>query len=126
MGDAVAAVASLAGEGQPVAVAVELRAPGDQLVDPLGGLADDVFDHLPVAQLAAGLQRVGHVVLEAVLRIEDRGDASLGMGAVGLPQASLVQHQDRELRVDGQGRAQPARPPPMISTSVKKWGTCLG
>ena len=86
VGDAVAAVAALAAQGQPVAGAVELRAPVDQLVDALRGLADHVLDHLPVAERAAGLEGVGHVVLEAVVRIEHGGDAALGVGAVGLLQ----------------------------------------
>ncbi len=68
VGDAVAAVSALASQDQAVAGLVELGAPVDQLVDPLRALADDPLDHLAVAERPAGLERVGHVVLDAVLQ----------------------------------------------------------
>ena len=75
---------------------VELRAPVDQFADPLRRLADHVLDHLPIAQRAAGLERVGHVVLEAVVRIEHAGDAALGVVAVRLHDAVLGDDHHRE------------------------------
>ena len=41
-----------------------------------------------IAQRAAGRERVGDVILEAVLGIEHAGDAPLGVVAVRLPQAA--------------------------------------
>ena len=55
----------------------------DQFLDPPRGLADHPLDDLRIAERAAGLERVGHVVLEAVFRIDHAGDAALGIGAVG-------------------------------------------
>ena len=54
----------------------------DKLLDPPRGLADHLPDDLRIAERAAGLERVGHVVLEAVLRIDHARDAALGEGAV--------------------------------------------
>ena len=105
---------------------VEVRAPVDQLVDPLGRFADDHLDDLRVAQPAAGGERVGDVVLEAVLGIEHAGDAPLGVVAVRLSQPVLGDHQHRELGSTASAARSPARPPPMISTSVKWCGTRLG
>ena len=50
VGDAVAAVSALAAQGQAVALPVELRAPADQLARCAGRLADDLLDHLPIAE----------------------------------------------------------------------------
>ena len=89
---------------------VELRAPLDQFRDARGRLAHDALDHLRIAQRTAGLERVGHVLLEAVVRIEHAGDASLGVAAVGLLDALLGDHDDREFRIDRQRRPQAGQP----------------
>ena len=95
--------------------------------NPLGRLADDHLDDVAIAQVAAGRQRVGHVVLEAVFRVEHAGDAPLGVVAVRLPQAVLGDHQHATARGSAASAARkPASPPPMISTSVKWCGTRLG
>ena len=62
------AVSALAAQGQLPADLVELRAPLDQLVDSPGGLAHHPLDHRRVAQRAAGLDRVGRVVLDPIVR----------------------------------------------------------
>ena len=61
-------------------------------------------------RVAACLERVGHVVLEAVLRVEHAGDAPLSVVAVGLQQALLGDHQHAHPRVDGQCRSQAGQP----------------
>ena len=64
-----------------------------------------------IAQRAAGLERVGHVVLEAVVRIEHAGDAALGRSCCSTARMpSLAIDHDRELRIDGQRRPQPGQP----------------
>ena len=106
MDDAVVAVAAFASQGQLSAGLVELGAPGDQFLDPLRGLADHLLDDRPVAQRAAGLERVADMVLEAVFGVHDAGDAALGVGAVRYGESILGDHQHRQPRIDGQGRPQ--------------------
>ena len=66
--DAVVAVAPFAPQRQAARFLVEVRAPGDQLVDLRRRLADHHLDDVRIAQAAAGGERVGDVVLEAILR----------------------------------------------------------
>ena len=106
------AVAAFASECEMAGLDIEPRSPGDQLLDPAGGLADDHFDDLFVAQTGPGGERVLDVVLEAVLGIGDAGDAALGVGAVRLPQAVLGDDQDGQSRVDRRGRPQSGQPAP--------------
>ena len=93
---------------------VEVGAPVDQLADPVGRLAHDHLDDFGIAQALAGRQRVGDVVVEAVLGIEHAGDAPLGVVAVAL--AHLVLGHDQDAVGSGMPSAQrnPAIPPPMI------------
>ena len=88
-------------------VLVEVRAPVDQLLDVLGGFADDHLDDVGVAERAAGDERVGDVVLEAVLGIDHAGDAALGVGAVGLLDRVLGDHEHAEAGIDGDRGPQP-------------------
>ena len=67
---------------------------------PIGRLAHDHFDHCGIAQLAAGGERIGHVIVEAILRVEHAGDAPLGVAAIGLSQAALGDDDDRKYRID--------------------------
>ncbi len=86
-------VASFAAQGDVAVDLVEMRAPVDQLADPHGCLADDHLDDLGVAEPLAGRQRVGDVVVEPILGVEDPGDAPLGVVAVAL--ADLVLGDDQ-------------------------------
>ena len=81
-----------------------------ELLDPPRGLADYPLDDFGIAERAAGLQRVGHVVLEAIFRIDHAGDAALGVGAVGVLQAVFGDDQHREPRIGAQGGANPSQP----------------
>ena len=65
----------------------------DQFADPLRGFADDHFDNGRIAQVAAGGERVGDVILETVFGIEHARDAPLGVAAVRLLQAVLGDDQ---------------------------------
>ena len=89
---------------------VELRAPVDQFADPQGGLAHHVLDHRRIAERAAGFERVGHVVLDAVVRVHDRGHSALSVVAIGLPNRLLGDDHDREPGIDGQRRPQTGQP----------------
>ena len=84
MHDAIVAVAPFAAQREFAGFQIEVRAPVDQLANALRGVADDHFDDLAIAQLAAGRERVGDVIFEAIFRIEHAGDAPLGVGAVRL------------------------------------------
>ena len=81
-----------------------------ELLDPPRGLADHALHDLGIAERAAGLEGIGHVVLEAVLRIDHAGDAALGTRTVGVLQVVLGDDQDREPRVGGQGGAESGQP----------------
>ncbi len=72
------AVSPFAAQVQAAGVLVEVGSPADQFVDPGRRLADDHLDHLAGShRFAAGRERVGDVVLEAIFRIHDAGDAPL-------------------------------------------------
>ena len=124
--DAVVAMAAFAAQGEAAGFEVEMRAPFDQFADPLGRLANDHLDHLAIAELAAGGERVGDVVLEAVFGIPNAGDAPLGIGAVRLMQLSLLTTTTESRGSVAIAARRPASPPPMISTSEKACGTRLG
>ena len=79
--DAAVAVATFASQGQAPAFRRN-ACPRRPVPRSVGRLADDHLHNLRIAQIAAGLQRIGHVVLEAVLRVDHAGDAPLGEGAV--------------------------------------------
>jgi len=76
--DPVVAVTPLAAELELTVPLVELRAPGDQFTDPIRGFMNHRFDHVFVAEATPRDQRVGDVVVEPVLRIDDARNASLG------------------------------------------------
>ena len=69
---------------------VERSAPLDQLANVPRRLADDHLDDFAIAQPGAGDERVGDVVFEAVLGVQDAGDAALGVGAVRFLQLVLA------------------------------------
>ncbi len=110
MHDAVVAVAPFATEGQLAGFDVELRPPADQLANSLGRFADHHFHDGRIAQFAAGGERVGDVVLEAVFGIEHAGNAPLGILAVRLLQIVLADDQDFERRIDRNRRPHPGQP----------------
>jgi hypothetical protein len=106
MHDPVVAVASLTAERERAIPFVEPRAPGDQFGDASGGLANDGIDHVLVAQAAAGGERVGDMVVEAVLRIDDAGDASLGPLTRRALQVVFRDHRHRQPLVNRERRPQ--------------------
>ena len=104
MHDAVMAVASLATQLQAAVVRVKPRAPGDQFGDPRRSLAHDRIDHILVTESAAGGERVGNMIVEAVLRVDDTGNPSLRPLARRTLQIVLRDHRHRKPRIDGQRR----------------------
>ena len=80
--DAVVAVPALAGERRARVArrwpGVERRAEAHQVADRLRRLGDELAHDVLVAQPGAGGQRVAHVVLERVARVEHAGEAALG------------------------------------------------
>ena len=67
-----------------VGVAIEARAPVDQLADVARALLDEHADGGLVAQAVAGADRVGGVQLGAVVGADRRGDAALRVAGVAL------------------------------------------
>ena len=104
MGDPVAVVPALAGQGQlAVGVVVEDRAERDQLADGLGALGDQRPHGVGVAGARAGDQGVVLVLLGGVTRAEGRGDAALGpLGRAGVED---VLGDDQDLARPGRGAA---------------------
>ena len=120
-------VAPFAAQGDVAVDLVEMRAPVDQLADPIGCLADDHLDDLGVAEPLAGGQRVGDVVVEPVLGVEDAGDPALGVVAVALADLVLGDDQHAVAARGSPARpGSPAIPPPMTRTSVKWCGSSRG
>ena len=87
-------MAPFAGQGHLAVDLVEVGAPGDQLVDPRGGLADHQRHDLGVTQPPARRQGVGDVVLEVVLGIEHTGDPPLGIRTIALADLFLGDNQN--------------------------------
>ena len=100
------AVAALAAQGQAAALRGRTCVP-QAISSPIRSAASrtTMLDDVPVAQRPAGDERVGDVVLEAVVGDEHAGDAALGVGAVGLVQPVLGDHQHRQPRTHAQRRA---------------------
>ena len=94
MDDAAMAVAAFARQGELAVLLVEVGAPVDQVVDLVGRLAHHHFDDVAIAEAAAGRQRVLDVVLEAIFRRQNAGDAALGIVAVALLDVVLGDDED--------------------------------
>src|SRR6478752_6345968 len=77
-----------------------MRAPFDQLLNSLGGFANDHIDDVGVAERAAGDEGVVDMLLEAVVGIHDAGDAALGVAAVGLLDGVFGDDEGAESLVD--------------------------
>ena len=92
--DSRASVPALAGEGQPPVFHVERRAPGDELGDEAGRLADDRADDLGIAQAAADRDRVLRVLLGRISVSEHGCDPALGLPGVALLQFVLRDDDD--------------------------------
>ena len=91
--DPVAAVRALAGECQPAAFVIELRAPIDELLDSGRPLFHQSVDGGPVAQSVAGVKGVLLVQLHLVVIPERYGDATLRVLGGRLAEALLGDHQ---------------------------------
>ena len=101
------AVRRLAPERGPSAcVALEARAPVEQLAHVHGPLLDEHADGLLVAQPVARANRVGRVQLGAVVLADRRGDAALRVSGVALVRIGLRQHGDAPGRRERDGRSQ--------------------
>src|SRR5436190_5990264 len=94
------------------AVAGELRAHLDQLAHAVRSFGDRDADRLLAAETAAGRDRVLDVLLEAVLRTENRGDSTLGIRRVALRPASLGEQGDGPMPggLAGKGKTSNSRP----------------
>ena len=98
--DAAVAVPAFARQRETAVLDVELRPPGDELLDFGGSGMDHTFHDLAVAQSVAGDERVLDVVLERVLRIEDAREPALRVRTVALGDAVLGDDQHGESGMD--------------------------
>ena len=105
--DAAAAVGAFAREGQTPAIAVELGAPVDQLLDGGGTFFDQRVHGAAIAQTVAGGERVLLVQLHFVVVAERHGDAALRVLGRGFVQRVLGDHQHLARLRQFDGRAQP-------------------
>ena len=103
---AVAAVRAFAREGEAVALAVELRAPLDQLLDGARTLLHQRAHGVAVAQPVAGGERVLLVQFHFVVVAERHGDAALRVLRGGFAQRVLGHHQHAAGGGQFDGRAQ--------------------
>ena len=104
------AVAALPAEIKFAVPLIKAGAPGDQLFDSTGRLPDHRIHHLRMAEATAGDQRVGHMVVEAILRINNAGNASLGILTRRFTEIIFGDHRHRQARVDFHRRPQPRQP----------------
>ena len=105
--DPVVAVPPLSAQLEQAVTLVEFRSPGDQLGDPLRRLADDRIDDRVMAKATTGHECVGHVVVEAIFRIDDPRDPSLRPLARRREEIVLRDDRDRQPGIDSQSRPEP-------------------
>jgi hypothetical protein len=82
--DAGVAVTAFEGEGEVISDAVEFCAEADEFLNPLGCFVDNEVNDVGVAESFSGGDGIGGMAGEVIERIEDAGDAALGIHAVGL------------------------------------------
>ena len=95
MQNAAAAVSGFPRESQAHAIAIELRAPLDQLLDGSRTFLHQRVDGLPVAQPGAGGDGVLLVQPDFVVIAQRDGDSALRILRGGFAQAVFRHHQDR-------------------------------
>ena len=110
--DPVVAVPPFPPQFEQAVTLVELCPPGDQLGDPLWRLAHDRIDHPVVTQPDAGHERVGDMVIEAILWIDDPRDPPLCPLARRSQKIVLRDDGDRKRRVDRQRGTEPGHTSP--------------
>ena len=112
MHDARVAVPAFTGQfevtaGRPI----EPRTESPQAVDRTRAALDHTPHHRGIGEAAAGLDRVVDVVVEGVIRGEDRGDAPLGPGRVRDGRRVLRHDGDRRPTLGGSQGSETARGP---------------
>ena len=100
MNDPVMAVPPFAAQFEGAVPFVESRTPGDQFGDAARRLANHGINHLPMAEFTAGGERIGHVVVEPILGINDAGDAPLRPLARRALEVVFCDHGQGESRID--------------------------
>ena len=107
MQDAVAAVRAFAGECQPGSLAVELRAPVDELPDGSGSFLHQGAHRRAVAEAVSRVQRVPLVQFHLIVVAQSDGDPALRIFGGGFPEAVLGDHQHLARLSQFDGGAQP-------------------
>ena len=111
--------------GTSVGVAIEPRAPFEQLADVGDALLDQDADGGFIAESVAGADRVGRMEGRTVV-VADRGrDASLRVTGVALAGLGLGQDEARPAPASPMAARRPAIPLPMMRKSVRSVAKAL-
>jgi len=92
--NAIAAMRAFAGEGKFGSVAIELGAPLNQFIDPLGTFFDENLGSFDVAQSVAGVERVLKVESDFIFVAERGGDSALGILRSGVGDFAFGEDND--------------------------------
>ena len=84
----------MASASSPVAIAIEPRAPVDQLADEARPILDERLHRALVAEAVAGRQRVLRMEIRRIARADGRGNPALRMAGVPLVRLRLRQDED--------------------------------
>ena len=96
------AVPPFAAQFERTVAFVETRAPGNEFGDPPRRLANHRINDVAVAQPATGSERVGDMIVEAVLGIDHASDATLRPLARRALQVILRDDRHGKLRINGE------------------------
>src|SRR6185437_4147118 len=105
--NAVAAVRAFTTESEFGTVAVELRSPGDEFLDPFGGVLDQNFCCFRIAETVACIQRVLQVQADFILVAERRSYPALRILRAGIGDLAFREHQHTTRGSEFDRRAQP-------------------
>ena len=116
----IAAVRAFAGEGDFGSGAIELRSPGDQLLDALGASSTSNPRGICIAEAIAGYERVLQMQADFIFVAERGRDSALRVLRVGVADFFLGENQHAACRSEFNGGAKPASSAPMTRKSVSK------
>ena len=91
----------------PAVFLVEIHAPFQQLANRLRCLRHNGAHRFLVAQACAGIQRIGHVLLEGVILIHHRGDTALCLCRAAHQRVTLAKNNHLAMFGRAQGKTQP-------------------
>jgi len=91
-----------------------------------GTLPHNMFDDIPLTQIATCGERIFDVSGHGIVRIPHGSDPTLGVHAVGVFKTILTDQQDLKLRIDREGGTQTGKTTADDEDIRKKMGMTLG